>query len=145
MLTTWLPRPVAVEVLGQCSVVIHGMAICPFIWLIFHRRGDEITNILEAGKQKDGGNWLSKLIIYQRTGQEKARFAPKKPPKDLKTGSARYLQKQGWGPLAAQWWGTRLPTQTSPVQGTRVWSLISGDPTCCGATGPRHRNYWAMF
>ena len=55
MLTTWLPRPVVVEVLDQYSVVIHGMVICPFILLIFHRR-DEITNILEAGKQKDGGN-----------------------------------------------------------------------------------------
>ena len=93
MLTTWLPRPVVVEVLDQCSVVIHGMAICPFILLIFHRR-DEIANIWEAGKQKDGGNRLSKLIIYQQTGQEKARFVPKEPLKGLKMGSARCLKKQ---------------------------------------------------
>ena len=51
--------------------------------------------MLEARKQKDGGNWLSKLIIYQQTGQEEAWFAPKEPLKGLKMGSARHLKKQG--------------------------------------------------
>ena len=30
-----------------------------------------------------------------------------------------------------------------PMQGTRVWALVWGDPTCCGATKPVHHNYWA--
>ena len=37
--------------------------------------------------------------------------------------------------LVAQWLGVHLP-----VQGTWVRSLVQEDPTCCGATGPVHRN-----
>ena len=29
------------------------------------------------------------------------------------------------------------------MQGTRVWSLVQENPTCCGATKPVHHNYWA--
>ena len=29
------------------------------------------------------------------------------------------------------------------MQGTRVQALVQEDPTCCGATKPMHRNYWA--
>ena len=40
--------------------------------------------------------------------------------------------------LVAQWLRIRLP-----MQGTWVWSLVWEDPTCCGATKPACRNYWA--
>ena len=40
--------------------------------------------------------------------------------------------------LVAQWLGVCLP-----VRGTRVWSLVREDPTCCGAAKPVHHNYWA--
>ena len=40
--------------------------------------------------------------------------------------------------LVAQWLRIRLPTQ-----GTRVWALVWGDPTCRGATKPVCHNYWA--
>ena len=43
--------------------------------------------------------------------------------------------------------GTSLVAQSLgihlPVQGTRVWSLVWEDPTCCGATKPMCHNYWA--
>ena len=29
------------------------------------------------------------------------------------------------------------------MRGTQVWSLVQEDPTCCGATKPVCRNYWA--
>ena len=38
--------------------------------------------------------------------------------------------------LVAQWLRIRLP-----MQGTRVRSLVRGDPTCCGATKPVHHSY----
>ena len=40
--------------------------------------------------------------------------------------------------LVAQWLGFHLP-----MQGTRVWTLVREDPTCCGATKPVRHNYWA--
>ena len=40
--------------------------------------------------------------------------------------------------LVAQWLRICLP-----MQGTRVRSLVWEDPTCRGATGPLHHNYWA--
>ena len=30
-----------------------------------------------------------------------------------------------------------------PMQGTRDWSLVQEDPTCCRATKPTCHNYWA--
>ena len=39
--------------------------------------------------------------------------------------------------LVVQWLRIHLP-----MQGTRVWSLVQEDPTCCGATKPVHHNYW---
>ena len=38
--------------------------------------------------------------------------------------------------LVGQWLGICLP-----MQETHVWSLGREDPTCCGATKPRHPNY----
>ena len=32
-----------------------------------------------------------------------------------------------------------------PVQGTRVWSRVPEDATCCGATKPMHQNFWAQM
>ena len=40
--------------------------------------------------------------------------------------------------LVARWLRIRLP-----VQGTQVRALVWEDPTCHGATGPVHHNYWA--
>ena len=40
--------------------------------------------------------------------------------------------------LVVQWLRICLP-----MQGTRVRALVWEDPTCCGATGPVSRNYWA--
>ena len=40
--------------------------------------------------------------------------------------------------LVAQWLRICLS-----MQGTRVWSLVREDPTCCGATKLMHHNYWA--
>ena len=40
--------------------------------------------------------------------------------------------------LVAHWLRIHLP-----MQGTRVQSLIQGDPTCLGATKPLRHNYWA--
>ena len=49
--------------------------------------------------------------------------------------------------LKNSWWGTSLVVQWLrihlPVQGTRVWSLVQEDPTCCEATKPVRHNYWA--
>ena len=41
--------------------------------------------------------------------------------------------------LVAPWLKIRLP-----IQGTRVWSLVREDLTCCGATKPVHHNYWSL-
>ena len=38
----------------------------------------------------------------------------------------------------AQWIRIHLP-----MQGTQVWALVQGDPTCCGATKPVLHKYWA--
>ena len=40
--------------------------------------------------------------------------------------------------LVAQWLRIRLP-----AQGTQVRDLVREDPTCRGAAGPVHHNYWA--
>ena len=40
--------------------------------------------------------------------------------------------------LVAQWLRVCLP-----MQGTWVRALVREDPTCRGATGPRHHSYWA--
>ena len=40
--------------------------------------------------------------------------------------------------LVAQWLRIRLP-----MQGAQVRALVQEYPTCCGATKPVHRNYWA--
>ena len=43
-------------------------------------------------------------------------------------------------------YGTSLAVQCIRIhrsrQGTRVWSLLREDSTCCGATKPMHHNYW---
>ena len=45
-------------------------------------------------------------------------------------------------------YGTSLAVQCIRIhrsrQGTRVWSLLREDSTCCGATKPMHHNYWAL-
>ena len=43
-----------------------------------------------------------------------------------------------WVSLVAQWLGIRLS-----MPGTRIRTLGREDPTCCGATKPKHHNYWA--
>ena len=40
--------------------------------------------------------------------------------------------------LVAQWLRIHLP-----MQGTRVWALVQGDPTCHGVTKPVRHSYWA--
>ena len=32
-----------------------------------------------------------------------------------------------------------------PTQGTRVWSLVREDPTCCGAVKPVNHDYWSPW
>ena len=46
------------------------------------------------------------------------------------------VKNSGWTSLVAQWLRIRLP-----MQGTRIRSLVREDPTCCGATKPKHQNY----
>ena len=45
---------------------------------------------------------------------------------------------QGKTSLVVQWFRISLP-----IQGTWVWFLVQGDPTCCRATKPMCHNYWA--
>ena len=45
---------------------------------------------------------------------------------------------QLWTSLAVQWLRIHLP-----MQGTWIWSLVQEDSTCCRATKPMRRNYWA--
>ena len=52
--------------------------------------------------------------------------------------SAFPFKRQSRTSLVAQWLRICLP-----MQGTRVWALVWEDPTCRGATGPVHHNYWA--
>ena len=65
------------------------------------------------------------------------------------SGAWGYLEEEGrerkgnkmlkyWASLVAQWLRICLP-----MQGTRVRALVWEDPTCRGATGPVHHNYWA--
>ena len=49
-----------------------------------------------------------------------------------------FLEVQERASLVAQWWKVCLPTQETWVQ-----SMVQEDPTCSGATNPRHHNYWA--
>ena len=55
-------------------------------------------------------------------------------------GEKRFFKKHYWTFLVAQWLRTCLP-----MQGTRVWSLVREDPTCCRATKSVCHNYWAAF
>ena len=48
------------------------------------------------------------------------------------------LEKETGTSLVVWWLRIRLP-----MQGTQVRSLVWEDPTCHGATKPRHHNYWA--
>lgn len=52
----WLPRLVVAKVMGQGSIAIYVLSICLLVCLSENRRGDKLTNILRAGKQKDSGN-----------------------------------------------------------------------------------------
>ena len=52
----------------------------------------------------------------------------------------------GNGALQKSWARASLVAQRlricPPMQGTRVWSLVWEDPTCCGAAKPMHYSYW---
>ena len=61
-------------------------------------------------------------------------------PWDLPTLLREALQSKNYKrtSLVAQWLRICLP-----MQGTQVQALVQEDPTCCGATKPVHRHYWA--
>ena len=64
---------------------------------------------------------------------------PLSNPTNPSSFTSRFTSKNA--PLASlvvQWLRIRLP-----MQGTWVWSLVPGDPTCHGATKPMCHNYWA--
>ena len=42
--------------------------------------------------------------------------------------------------LVAQWLRLHMS-----MQGTRVWTLVQDDPTCCRVANPVCRNYWALY
>ena len=73
-------------------------------------------------------SWFFLLLVVLDIGQANSLLLP-----------LFFLSKMGlWTFLVAQWLRIHLP-----IQGTRVWSLVRGDPTCRGASKPVCHNYWA--
>ena len=70
--------------------------------------------------------------------QEALWFTYEREARD-KSSLLQFIQENVWG---LPWWLSGKESAW-PVQAVWVWSLMQEDPTCCGATKPMHRNYWA--
>ena len=107
----------------------------PVITLIFHQNPEVTNKMFKATLSMTFLIWLK--CIYEQGLTNNLRLFPEiQETEILKGGGNTRIQ------IGLPWWCSGLRLHL-PMQGTQIWSLVSEDPTCCGATKPVHHNYWA--